>query len=539
MTTAINWTQLALYDHHQGGLIEAAARAGGVSRQEALWQLAEQVGLPVLTESQLLQLAPLPSNLEPDECSRLGIIVVELNGRLTVVLSDPLNRTLEQNLDRHFPNGYARALALPECISTSQFRLASSGETMSARPNTPDSAIAPPDAALPVSQRMQQLLLEAMQQGASDIHLENTGDGIQIKLRLDGVLNDVRRMEPAALADQMISRLKVMAELDIAERRVPQDGRFQARLASRDVDFRVSIMPGLLGEDAVIRILDRHTLTQAGETLTLDRIGFPPDALATLRQLIHAPYGMVLVTGPTGSGKTTTLYAALTEIHNGEDKIITIEDPVEYQLSGVLQIPVNERKGLTFARGLRSILRHDPDKIMVGEIRDQETAEIAVQAALTGHLVFTTVHANNVFDVIGRFAHMGVDAYNFVAALTGILAQRLVRTNCPQCSTVIDPDAALLQRAGLTREDSKAWTFRAGRGCTHCHGTGYKGRQAIAELLPLNDELRDLIIARAPTRQLKQSARQHGMSSLREAALSMVRQGRTTMQEVDRVTFME
>jgi general secretion pathway protein E len=325
------------------------------------------------------------------------------------------------------------------------------------------------------------------------------------------VLTAAATMPGTELAEQVISRIKVMSELDIAERRVPQDGRFRARRDGRDIDFRVSVMPSVYGEDAVLRILDRRALTDQLQGLTLDALGFSAEMKHNLRQLSTEPYGMVLVTGPTGSGKTTTLYAVISEANKGLDKIITIEDPVEYQLPGVLQIPVNEQKGLSFARGLRSILRHDPDRIMVGEIRDPETAEIAVQSALTGHLVYTTVHANNAIDVLGRFQHMGVDAYNLVSALNGVLAQRLVRVLCKACH---------------------------GKACSECRGTGFKGRRAIGELLVLNDELRELITARAPARKLKEAARAAGTVPLRDAALALVEAGETTLEEINRVTFV-
>jgi general secretion pathway protein E len=371
---------------------------------------------------------------------------------------------------------------------------------------------------------------------ASDIHLETGPSGLIIKYRIDGVLNTMNTVDGVDLAEQVISRIKIISELDIAERRVPQDGRFKVTIRGREVDFRVSIMPCIFGEDAVLRILDKKTLSDQVNGLRLDSLGFDDEAIAMLRQLANAPYGMMLVTGPTGSGKTTTLYGAITEINTGQDKIVTIEDPVEYQLPGVLQIPVNEKKGLTFARGLRSILRHDPDKIMVGEIRDPETAQIAIQSALTGHLVLTTVHANNVFDVIGRFMHMGVDLYSFVSAINGILAQRLVRINCPHCSVPYTPNAQLLKISGISPDND--FDFRVGRGCGQCRGSGFKGRKAIAELLYLNDELREKIVAREPIRVLKEMAHRNGTRFLREAAVKLVRSGETTLQEINRVTFV-
>ena len=363
----------------------------------------------------------------------------------------------------------------------------------------------------PVVRLVASTLYDAIKAGASDVHLESTSSGLTIKYRIDGVLTPAEIVPGVEVAEQVISRIKVMSELDIAERRVPQDGRFKARREGREIDFRVSVMPSALGEDAVLRILDRRALSDQLQGLTLNALGFDPDIIERMRKLSAEPYGMLLVTGPTGSGKTTSLYATITEVNKGLDKIITIEDPVEYQLPGVLQIPVNEQKGLSFARGLRSILRHDPDRIMVGEIRDPETAEIAVQSALTGHLVYTTVHANNAFDVLGRFMHMGVDPYNLVSALNAVLAQRLVRVFCTTCK---------------------------GKGCAQCRGTGFRGRKAIGELLVLNDELRELIIARAPARKLKEMARAAGTLPLREAAMRLVNNGETSLEEINRVTFV-
>jgi general secretion pathway protein E len=395
------------------------------------------------------------------------------------------------------------------------------------------------DEASEVIRLVRSTLRDALLNGASDVHLETIPAGLAIKFRIDGILSQVKLIQDARQAEQAIARVKVLAELDITERRVPQDGRFKAVDRGRAVDFRVSIMPSIHGEDAVLRVLDKQTLYEATrQQLSLDSLGFHAVEVAKLRRLSREPYGMLLVTGPTGSGKTTTLYAAISEINSGQDKIVTIEDPVEYQLAGVLQIPVNEKKGLTFARGLRSILRHDPDKIMVGEIRDQETANIAVQSALTGHLVFTTVHANNVFDVIGRFVHMNVDLYGFVSALNAILAQRLVRLLCPHCAEDEQPAEQALLESGLTSAGTRGWRFRAGRGCRECRGAGYKGRKAIAELMILNDELRELVTARAPVRSLKEAAQRSGTRFLREAAFEAVKAGETTLQEINRVTFV-
>lgn len=391
----------------------------------------------------------------------------------------------------------------------------------------------------PIIRLIDSTLFDALNKRASDIHIESGQEGVVIKYRVDGVL--YRATEPLAgrFQSPIISRIKVMSELDISERRIPQDGRFKVRMGGKSIDFRVSIMPSIFGEDAVIRILDKESIASDLKGLTLEALGISERERVRFRRMIREPYGMVLVTGPTGSGKTTTLYAALSEINNEEEKIITIEDPVEYQLKGIVQIPVNEKKGLTFARGLRSILRHDPDKIMVGEIRDPETAQIAVQSALTGHLVFTTVHANNVFDVLGRFLHMGIDPYNFVSCLNCVAAQRLVRKICPHCKRPVQYDRQTLEESGLDYERYRDFTFYEGAGCDECHGLGYHGRSAIVELLDLNDELRELIVNKAPVTRLKKAASEAGTVFLREAALDKVFRGISTLKEINRVTFVE
>ncbi|WP_071321954.1 GspE/PulE family protein [Janthinobacterium sp. 1_2014MBL_MicDiv] len=393
----------------------------------------------------------------------------------------------------------------------------------------------------PVVKLVNSTIYDALKFQASDIHLECDVASLVIKYRVDGVLVQAGQVQGLAMAEQIISRIKVMADLDIAERRIPQDGRFKVRVKGAEIDFRVSIMPNIFGEDAVLRLLDRRALTEAAQALRLESLGLNEDAIEQIRRLAAKPHGMLLVTGPTGSGKTTTLYAAITEINTGRDKIVTIEDPVEYRLPRVLQIPVNEKKGLTFARGLRSILRHDPDKIMIGEIRDDETAQIAVQAALTGHLVFTTVHANNVFDVVGRFLHMGVDAYSFAAALNGIVAQRLLRLNCAHCAVDATAetlaDTSLLQASGLDAQRVQDWQFMAGKGCGHCRGTGYKGRKAVAEVLMLSDAMREMICTRAPLSQMKEEAARNGFRLAREAGMDLVRRGETTLTELNRVTY--
>jgi type IV pilus assembly protein PilB len=391
----------------------------------------------------------------------------------------------------------------------------------------------------PIIRLVDTIIFTALERRASDIHIETRDSEVVVKYRIDGSLNEA--MAPIAKEHHstIISRIKVMSELDISERRVPQDGRFKTRYKGRSIDFRVSIMPSIHGEDAVVRILDKETISEKFRTLSLEVVGFSESDIRKFRRYINEPYGMVLVTGPTGSGKTTTLYGALMEIKNDEDKIITIEDPVEYQIRGITQIPVNEKKGLTFARGLRSILRHDPDKIMVGEIRDVETAQIAIQSALTGHLVFTTVHANNVVDVLGRFLNMGVDPYNFVSALNCILAQRLVRMVCVNCSKPVKYPDSVLAESGLNVDQYRNSAFYEGEGCLDCNGTGYRGRTAIHELLDLSDRIREMIIERRPTSEIKRVAHDEGMTFLRESALAKVESGMTTLKEINKVTFIE
>ena len=410
---------------------------------------------------------------------------------------------------------------------------ATSDETISIEKLTQESDISP------IIRLVDTTIFTALQRRASDIHIETRDDSVVIKYRIDGVLQEAMKPINKEHHSTIISRIKVMSELDIAERRVPQDGRFRVRYNSRAIDFRVSIMPSIHGEDAVLRVLDKESMSEKFHQLTLDVVGFSDDDIRRFRRYIHEPYGMVLVTGPTGSGKTTSLYAALNEIKTDEDKIITIEDPVEYQIRGVTQIPVNEKKGLTFARGLRSILRHDPDKIMVGEIRDAETAQIAIQSALTGHLVFTTVHANNVVDVIGRFLNMGVEPYNFVSALNCILAQRLVRIICEYCKKEVHYDDELLEQSGLDLNEWRDRPFYEGVGCIECSGTGFRGRTAIHELLDLTDRIREMILDRKPSSEIRKAAQQEGMHFLRESALDKVRTGVTTLKEINKVTFIE
>src|SRR5712692_3357472 len=408
-----------------------------------------------------------------------------------------------------------------------------SEETISGDRLTRDTTVSP------VVRLVETIIFTALERRASDIHIEARDTEVAVKYRIDGVLQHA--MQPIAKEwhSTVLSRIKVLSELDIAERRVPQDGRFRVKYKGRFIDLRVSIMPASHGEDAVLRVLDKETLSEKFSSLTLDVVGFSVEETRRFRRYIREPYGMVLVTGPTGSGKTTTLYAAINEIKSDEDKIVTIEDPVEYQLRGITQIPVNEKKGLTFARGLRSILRHDPDKIMVGEIRDQETAQIAIQSALTGHLVFTTVHANNVTDVIGRFINMGIEPYNFVSALNCVLAQRLVRNICHHCKRPAKVSKALLEESGLDPALEHNHTFYEGIGCIECGGTGYKGRTAICELLDLSDHIREMILAKRATSEIKKAAREEGMRFLRESAVEQVMEGTTTLREINKVTFVE
>ncbi|WP_411829148.1 GspE/PulE family protein [Pandoraea sputorum] len=533
-------------------LVSALHSLTGGDLRDVVLALGAQLGLPVMDLDAMLAARPAFDVVSLSQSlQRHCALLHGADGALVGVVSDPFDLDLRIWLGAraNTPTPLPFALALHDDLRA---YLAKQEETARAidhvvsgdaggagndRTSTRLSFASVAEGASPAVKLVNSTLYDALKAGASDIHLESTATGLAIKYRVDGVLDHAASARGTDLAEQAISRLKVLAELDIAERRIPQDGSFRVEAAGRDIDLRVSIMPSIHGEDAVIRILDKRAMIEAYGALTLEALGFDPTSLVSLRALAREAYGMLLVTGPTGSGKTTTLYAALTEIHDGREKIITIEDPVEYQLPGILQIPVNEKKGLTFAKGLRSILRHDPDKIMVGEIRDRETAEIAVQSALTGHLVLTTVHANNVFDVFGRFNHMGIDPYAFVSALNGIWAQRLMRVNCPHCrEDDSTPDDAELASIGLTRADVTDFRFMRGRGCSHCRGSGYKGRRSIAEILMLNDELRELVVDKRPIRQIKAAAHANGTRSLRHAALMLVRAGDSTLEEVRRVT---
>jgi general secretion pathway protein E len=548
--------------------VTAAARAAAAASRRRLVDVLEEklalepdafierlsatVRVAVMRMDELRRAAPAFDVLPFNECAQRSCALLRAQGgELLLATDDPFSAELvawaEERLTAPFAwrlvhrgdlvaflAGHEETL---RALDTVQAEVAGAGQEHDRAEDLSLKAIS--EETSEVVRLVRSTLRDALKIGASDIHLETVAAGLTIKFRIDGILSQIKQIQDTQQAEQAIARVKVLAELDVTERRVPQDGRFKALDHGRAVDFRVSIMPSIHGEDAVLRVLDKQSLyATTQQQLSLDSLGFAADEVRVLRRLSHEPYGMLLVTGPTGSGKTTTLYAAITEINNGQDKIVTIEDPVEYQLPGVLQIPVNEKKGLTFARGLRSILRHDPDKIMVGEIRDAETANIAVQSALTGHLVFTTVHANNVFDVIGRFMHMNVDLYSFVSALNAILAQRLVRLVCPHCAEDDKPDDALLRESGLDAAAASGFHFRAGRGCRECRGAGFKGRKAIAELLILNDDIRELIAQRAPARQIKLAAHANGTRFLREAAFEAVKKGETTLQEINRVTFV-
>lgn len=518
--------------------------------RELLRALAHQLALAVIETVDMLAWAPAFELLPLHKAmKRHCILLRDAEGRLTGVVSDPFDLDLQVWLESCCGRQLTIRLALQEDIHACLSKLEEStrateglgkqqaAPAADARSAAVLSLVTLNESGSPAVKLVNSLLYDALKVGASDIHIESTPTGFAVKFRIDGVLDHALQVSGVETAEHVVSRLKVLAELDISERRVPQDGSFVVQAGARDIDLRLSIMPSIHGEDAVIRVLDKRAMIEAYGSLTLDALGFDATSLASLRRMAQEPYGMLLVTGPTGSGKTTTLYGALTEIHDGKSKIITIEDPVEYQLPGILQIPVNEKKGLTFAKGLRSILRHDPDKIMVGEIRDAETAEIAVQSALTGHLVLTTVHANNVFDALGRFTHLGIDPYSFVSALNGIWAQRLMRVNCPHCSVASPPSAEDMAYYRLGRDEVEGFNFRVGMGCGDCRGTGYKGRRAVAEILTLTDEIRELIIDKAPIRQVKALARQQGTRTLRESAMALARAGETTLAEVNRVTL--
>lgn len=513
-------------------------------------QLSAFLGLPFLSSETLASLSPRYDLLPYGEAVARQCLLLESPERLYLVLGDPFDSALRNWLGQRLAAGYQICFAHHQALRRYLEQFETSHRAMDQLAQGEQSEISQDGivevslATLaadkkPVVKLVNSTLYDALKAKASDIHMESTPNGLTIKYRIDGVLLHIGGANGLENAEQVISRIKVLADLDISERRVPQDGRFKARINGREVDFRVSIMPSIYGEDAVLRVLDKQNGDDAFKQLRLDVLGFDEGTMGRIRSLAREPYGLLLVTGPTGSGKSTTLYATLSEINTGEEKIITIEDPVEYQLAGVLQIPVNDKKGLSFARGLRSVLRHDPDKILVGEIRDGETANIAVQAALTGHLVLTSVHANNVFSVLDRFIHMGVEPNSFVDALIGVVAQRLIRKVCPQCTVEDQPDDELLATSGLTRDQVSGWTFRKGTGCKACRNTGYQGRKAIAEVLRLNDELKQAIASRAPAVELKQLAARFGFQSMRKQAMTVVASGETTLQEINRVTFVD
>ena len=537
-------------------LLEALEEISGLNADDFLTALGQLMHYPTFSMLQLYEMTPDFELLTFADASKHGCVVLRNNeNSLYLLHANPFDSHLQSRVDLkiHQPViwGLAHYKDLSDFLAHHETSMRAMDGLTTEHADTQIYQNGIEDISLrsisedtsPVVKFVRSTLYDALKAGASDIHMETDAHGLTVKYRIDGVLSFEGGIQGIAQAEQAISRIKVMSELDIAERRVPQDGRFKVLATGgegkvREVDLRVSIMPSVFGEDAVLRILDRKALSDEAKGLSLETLGFEPEIMARFRLLAEEPYGMLLVTGPTGSGKTTTLYGILSEINNGEDKIVTIEDPVEYQLPGILQIPVNEKKGLTFARGLRSILRHDPDKIMVGEIRDAETAQIAVQSALTGHLVFTTVHANSVFDVIGRFTNMQVDPYSFVSAINGIMAQRLVRINCSHCTVKDTPEAALITKSGLTQEQAASFNFKKGQGCGQCHGTGYKGRKAIAELLCFNDAIRELIVTREPVRKVKEAASANGTRSMREAALDLVKRGETTLQEINRVTSL-
>ncbi|MBI5234873.1 MAG: Flp pilus assembly complex ATPase component TadA [Deltaproteobacteria bacterium] len=536
---------------------EACIRLGLISGKELAKALALQYGLDAVDEEGVAIDEEMLDFIPSELMHRFRLVPVRRGGEPFILTSDPTDVLMLDNVERIIKsNGLipgrtavASSGAIDALLNSGRgsvkiLKEAADGFNAEVLTEVEESDEALTiekiaEDASPVVKLVDTIIYDAISKRASDIHLESGRDGLNVKYRIDGVLHRVMDPVDKRFQASIISRIKVMSELDISERRIPQDGRFKVRFKNKTTDFRVSIMPCVHGEDAVIRILDKEHIAKDVEGLTLESLGFGEKEVSRLRRMIKEPYGMVLVTGPTGSGKTTTLYAAVSEINTGEDKIITIEDPVEYELKGIVQIQVNEKKGLTFARGLRSILRHDPDKIMVGEIRDPETAQIAIQAALTGHLVFTTVHANNVFDVIGRFIHMGIEPYNFVSSLNCVLAQRLIRLICNNCKRPVKLSAEELDKSGISSDGCGKATFFEGAGCSECHNTGYRGRKAVVELLDLNDEIRDMIAAKAPMSVLKKKAVDSGMLTLRQAAVASVIKGDTTLRDINRVTFVE
>jgi len=537
-------------------LAEALLKENRVTPEQLAEALAEQSQLPYINLDDFTVSPELFEIIPAERAYEHGVLPYRRAGNvLHAAVSNPADLILVERLERLsglrvelvVSSARAIAAALKRSEGTYQvlkgvsqdFRLVMVKEGEEGKERTVALEELGDESDSPVVRLINTVLVAAIQKRASDVHIETYEKGIVLKYRIDGVLYPATDILDRRHHSALVSRLKVMAELDIAEKRVPQDGRFRLRFTGRDIDFRISILPGAFGEDVVIRILDKSSVADDLRQLRLESLGIATDMLKRFRKCVHEPYGMVLITGPTGSGKTTTLYAALTELNGGEEKIITIEDPVEYQLEGVVQIAVNEKKGLTFARGLRSILRHDPDKIMVGEIRDAETAQIAVQSALTGHLVFTTVHANNSIDVIGRLMHMGLDLYNFVSALNCVMAQRLIRMICPQCRRETQLSDELIEHSGLDVRQHAGKKWYEGAGCGHCSGTGYRGRNAITELLVLTPRIRQMIIDRRPADELLDAAVAEGMTTLRQSALTKALAGQTTIKEINRVTFVE
>lgn len=547
---------LAGRDLSQAKFAEELIQDGLVTPEQIAEAMADQLRIPFVDLEGFAASPDTFSLIPAERAYEYGVLPYKREAKvLYVVVSDPTDMALAEKLERMsglrvelmVSSARAIASALKRSEGTDQvlkgvsqdFRLAIVKEGEEGKEQVVVLDELGDGADSPVVKLINTVLLAAIQKNASDVHIEIYEQGLVLKYRIDGVLYPATEVLDRKHHSSLISRLKVMAELDIAEKRVPQDGRFRLRFGGRDIDFRISVMPAVFGEDVVIRILDKSSVADDMRNLRLESLGIGGDVLKRFRKCVHEPYGMVLITGPTGSGKTTTLYAALTELNLGEEKIITIEDPVEYQLEGVVQIAVNEKKGLTFARGLRSILRHDPDKVMVGEIRDAETAQIAVQSALTGHLVFTTVHANNSIDVIGRFTHMGLDLYNFVSALNCVMAQRLVRMICPECKREASIEDDLLERSGIDPKQFVGHKWYEGAGCGHCNGTGFRGRKAITELLVLTPRIRQMIVERRPAEELLAAAISDGMTTLRQSAIGKVLAGETTLKEINRVTFVE
>lgn len=543
---APEWDDRDLADH----LLEK----GYLTHHQLAKGVAMQAGLPytdlreVEIDQELFDLLPL------DVCNRLNVVPLSATpASINIVITDPFDVELQQKVEflcrRHAKLHVAE-------LDSIRFALSRCHERHDALKDLADGmrleiVIDSGDenrtlsleeygelSSSPIVRLINTVILSALKKRASDVHVEVYEYGVEVKYRIDGVLYPATEMLDRSYHASLISRLKVMAELDIAEKKVPQDGRFKLRVKGRNIDFRLSIIPSAYGENAVIRVLDSLATPKAGSDLSLDRLGISPEQLKSFRKAIHEPYGMVLIAGPTGSGKTTTIYGALSELNTGQEKIITIEDPVEYQLDGVMQIAVNEKKGLTFSSGLRAVLRHDPDKILVGEIRDVETASIAVQSALTGHLVFSSVHANNAIDVISRFQNMGVDTFNFLSSLNCVMAQRLVRVLCRNCKVPHRYERTFLSEVGLGSDDLDNTFYRA-VGCEYCDHTGYRGRTSICEVLVVTDDVRHLISEKGSTFEVLKNSELCGGITLRRSALERAVQGVTSLEEVNRVTFVE